>query len=137
MFTLITNPNRSLNTLDQFFERAWNWDDHFFGTKNSMETDILETEKGYLLQIDMPRIKKENISISYENNYLKVSAEEKETKQADKYILQERSYKKYSRSFYAPNINSEGIKAKLEDGVLSIEVPRKIETENTKKITIE
>ena len=66
-----------------------------------MKTDIYEFENKYILEIDLPGIKKENIKINYDNGYLTISAEKNTlSSRPDTYIRRERFYGEIKRSFY-------------------------------------
>ena len=98
--------------------------------KNMMKTDVRETDGTYEVDIDLPGFKKEDISVSFENGYLTVSTNktlDRDDKDKDgKYIRQERYAGSMSRSFFiGKNIPKEDIKAKYEDGVLRLSVPKK------------
>jgi|Laugrespbdmm15dd_1035085.scaffolds.fasta_scaffold18620_2 HSP20 family protein len=89
--------------------------------------DIEETDKSYLLKADFPGLKKDEISVTVENNMLTLSAEhkeEKEEKHKGKVIRQERHYGKYLRSFSIDGIDEKGISAQFNDGVLTLEIPK-------------
>ena len=94
-----------------------------------MKTDVQETEDGYEVDIDLPGFKKDEIKLSLENGYLSVSAakaldNDKKDKKG-KVIRQERYSGSMERSFYVgENITEENIKAKFEDGVLKLQVPK-------------
>ncbi|MCR5590010.1 MAG: Hsp20/alpha crystallin family protein [Lachnospiraceae bacterium] len=110
-----------------------------------MKTDVKESDKGFTLDIDLPGYKKEDISAELKDGYLTVSAktsEEKEEKDDEGvYIRKERSFGSCSRSFYVGEEIQEGeIKAKFEDGILKIFVPKKEvepKVEERKYISIE
>lgn len=110
-----------------------------------MRTDVKESKAGYDLDIDLPGYKKENVKAELKDGYLTVSAENKvENDQKDddgRYIRRERYYGTCSRSFFVgENITQEDIKARFEDGILKIFVPKKEEkpaVEETKYIAIE
>ena len=94
-----------------------------------MRTDVKESDKGFTLDIDLPGYKKENISAELKDGYLTVSAntnEEHEEKEEDgTYIRRERSFGSCSRSFYVgEDIEESEIKAKFEDGVLTLDFPK-------------
>ena len=117
-----------MNTFD-IFSRGQN---PLFGkrAKNIMKTDVRETDGTYEVDIDLPGFKKEDISVSFENGYLTVSTNktlDRDDKDKDgKYIRQERYAGSMSRSFFiGKNIPKEDIKAKYEDGVLRLSVPKK------------
>ena len=111
-----------------------------FKSCGSFKTDIKETPEEYVVHAELPGVKKEDINIDYNNNYLTISAtrnNENEEKK-DNYIRRERSYGSVSRGFYINNVDKNLIKAKFDKGVLSIELPKKeISLNNNGKILIE
>lgn len=124
------------NLFDDFmdfpFNDFWGSKNPLYGkhAKNMMKTDVRETDGTYEVDIDLPGFKKEDISVSFENGYLTVSTNktlDRDDKDKDgKYIRQERYAGSMSRSFFiGKNIPKEDIKAKYEDGVLRLSVPKK------------
>lgn len=125
------------NLFDDFMDLPFN--DDFWGRKNPlygknakrmMKTDIRETESSYELDVDLPGFKKDEIKASLENGYLTISAAkglDKDEKDKDgKYIRQERYAGAMSRSFYVGDeVTQEDIKAKYEDGILKLSIPKK------------
>ena len=98
--------------------------------KNMMKTDVRETEESYEVDIDLPGFKKDEISVKLENGYMTVSAakgldkEEKDDK--GRYIRQERYAGSMTRSFYVgETLKTEDIKAKYENGILKLSMPKK------------
>ncbi|OUN30799.1 Hsp20/alpha crystallin family protein [Blautia sp. An81] len=123
------------NLFDDFMDFPFN--DDFWGRKNPlygknakrmMKTDIRETEGSYELDVDLPGFKKDEIKASLENGYLTISAAkglDKDEKDG-KYIRQERYAGAMSRSFYVGDeVTQEDIKAKYEDGILKLSIPKK------------
>lgn len=108
---------------------------------NMMKTDVKENENDYELQVEVPGVSKENISIDYENGYVTIAAKTNKSKdEKDKecnYIRRERYSGSYSRSYYVGDVDRESIKAKLDNGVLSIIVPKAKTEEQKKAIAIE
>ena len=110
-----------------------------------MRTDIKESDKGFTLDIDLPGYKKEDISAELKDGYLTVSAKtnEEHEEKDDKgtYIRKERTFGSCSRSFYiGEEIEENEVKAKFEDGILKMFVPKKEVTpqvEERKYISIE
>lgn len=95
-----------------------------------MKTDVKEHENQYEVDIDLPGFKKDELDISLENGYLTVSAskglnkDEKDTK--GRLIRQERYSGSMQRSFYVgEEVEVEDIKAKFENGVLELTIPKK------------
>lgn len=94
-----------------------------------MKTDIQEHEGSYLLDIELPGYKKEDVKAELNDGYLTVSAEKNEEKEEkDKrgnYIRRERYTGQCQRSFYVGKyVTQEDIKASFEEGVLKIQVPK-------------
>ncbi|MBO4981814.1 MAG: Hsp20/alpha crystallin family protein [Lachnospiraceae bacterium] len=110
-----------------------------------MRTDVKESDTGYELDIDLPGYKKEDVQAQLKDGYLTITASTKSNEdqknEAGKYIRRERYYGTCSRSFYVgEDIEQEDIKAKFEDGILKIGVPKKDakpKVEENKFITIE
>ena len=93
-----------------------------------MKTDVKGTDSGYELMVDMPGFKKEDVNIKLDNGYLTISAEKSNEGEEDRnenYIRRERWYGKVSRSFFVgKDVKPEDIKAKMEDGILKLDVPK-------------
>ena len=81
-----------------------------------MKTDVHENEEDYEMDVDLPGFKKDQIQINLENGYLTISAA----------IRQERYEGSMQRSFYVgEGVKTEDVKAKFEDGVLKLCIPKK------------
>jgi HSP20 family protein len=113
------------------FSRTANVDKQLYG-KNAarvMKTDVRETEDGYEVEIDLPGFKKDQINLQLENGYLTISAAkglDKEEKKDGRVIRQERYSGAMQRSFYVgEGVDHEDVKAKFEDGVLKLDIPKK------------
>ena len=126
------------NWMDFPFDRS------FFGTKESMKTDVKEVDDGYELDIDLPGFQKDDIKARLTDGYLTITAskgENKEEKDKDgRYIRRERYSGSMSRSFYVGNaVKEEDIRAKFENGILKLSVPKnkKTEIEQNNYISIE
>ena len=95
--------------------------------KNLMKTDVREQGDSYEVAIDLPGFKKEDVAIELENGYLTVTASKGLDKDEDQtgYIRRERWSGKCSRTFYVgESVRGEDIKAKMEDGILTMTVPK-------------
>ena len=132
MMPSIFRENLFDDWMDSFEEEFFGRKNPLYGkhAKNMMKTDVRETDGTYEVDIDLPGFKKEDISVSFENGYLTVSTNktlDRDDKDKDgKYIRQERYAGSMSRSFFiGKNIPKEDIKAKYEDGVLRLSVPKK------------
>ena len=125
-------------------------DDFFkpFGRSTSselMRTEVEESESGYVVTMDIPGIKREDVQAELKDGYLTVnvsaSSDKNEQQEDGKYIRRERYYGSASRSFYVGDaVTQEDIKAKFENGTLRLEIPKKDvlpETESRHFISIE
>lgn len=107
-------------------------DDFFDGGYAMMKTDITKKGNHYVLSVDIPGMKKENIHIDYENEYLMIQAIREEEKiEEDNYIRKEKYYGSYKRSFYVGNIDETKIRAQYRNGILTIDLPTEIEEKST------
>ena len=110
-----------------------------------MRTDIKETDGGYELTIDLPGFKKDDVQAELKDGYLTINAQtQSESEDKDEegtYVRKERFSGKCSRTFYVgDDVEQDDIKAKFEDGVLKVDVPKKQEQpklEEKKTIAIE
>lgn len=129
--------------MDFPFERDfWGRKNPLYGknAKNLMKTDIREHNEGYELDIDLPGFKKDEITIDLDNGYLTISAAKGLDKDGQdkkgKYIRKERYAGAVQRSFYVGDaVTEEDVKAKFEDGILKLSIPKKdakaVETKKT------
>ena len=139
---------------ESLFDNMFPFDEKLFTEKKDplygknasrlMKTDVRETEKTYELDIDLPGFKKDEIQIELKDGYLTVSAEKgldkDEEDKKGKYIRKERYAGALSRTFYlGEEIREEEIKAKFENGILSVSIPKEEEkkVEGPKHISIE
>ena len=121
--------------------------DHKLYGKNAarvMKTDLKEHDEGYELSIDLPGFKKDQIELQLQNGYLTITAtkgvEEEEKNKKGKLVHQERYSGSMSRSFYiGESLTEEDVKAKFEDGVLTLDFPKEkaIKLPERKTIQIE
>ena len=119
--------NSNVNSFDNFISNFFN--DDFLTSSNMMgnfKADIKETPNEYIIDAELPGIKKEDITIDYKNNYLTVSANRQEVieENNDNYIRKERHYGNFSRSFYIDDIDKNSVNARFDNGILSIVLPK-------------
>ena len=122
------------------FDNFDNWMDFSFPSFNQrlygasssqlMKTDVKETDKDYEVSIDLPGFKKDEIKAELKDGYMTITAaSDKDNKVEDensRYICRERVYSNCSRTFYVgKELTQEDIKAKFENGVLTLNVPKK------------
>lgn len=129
---MLPKRNYYLNDYFDLFNTPYNRE------KEYMKTDIYEKNNSYILEIDLPGIKKENIKVNYENGYLTITAAKNSlSSPPDKYIRRERLYGEIKRSFYIGIKKETDIKAIYKEGILNISFPKEdINKNNTKNINI-
>lgn len=124
MLSLIKREGRDLFN-DDLFENFFN--PVLRPTASVMKTDIKKVGSDYVLDIDLPGFKKEDIKITLKDEYLTIEATKvRETEDNDektKYLRKERYFGTCSRSFYVGEITQEEIQAKYEDGILTVTIP--------------
>lgn len=117
------------------------FDDFDKPERNLMQCDISEKDGKYFIEMDMPGMKKEDISMDIDDGYLKISVESKvdeNTNDDKKYIHRERhSYTNCSRKFYVGNIDADLVKASFKDGILTVSFPKEEKKETRKIIYID
>jgi HSP20 family protein len=137
-------PDLFNTTFDDFYNML----DDFFADgrmlrrnlqKSTFRVDVKDNGKDFAVACDLPGVKRDEINVSVNEGTLSVTVnrnEEKEDKN-ENYVHRERRCSSMSRSIYLGDIDSSGISAKLEDGVLSITVPKKATVDNTVNIQIQ
>ena len=131
------------NDFDRDFFRGFSRPEHMLYGKNAsrmMKTDVKETEEGYELDVDLPGFAKDEIRLDLANGYLTISTEknlENKDEKKGRVLRQERWSGTMSRSFYVGEyLTEEDIKARYENGVLSLKIPKKEAPKAPEKKTI-
>ena len=105
-----------------------------------IKIDVSENEKAYLVKAEIPGVNKEDINISIDGNQLAISAEvkqEKEAREGQKLLRQERYYGKVYRAFsLAQDVDEATAGAKYNNGVLELTLPKK-QAASAKKLRVE
>jgi HSP20 family protein len=93
--------------------------------------DARETEKTYILDVELPGFDEKDIEIRVDGNNLTIaSKEDKKEETNGNYLFRERRVSSFSRSFRLPeNAESEGASASFKNGVLSLEINKKAEAQ--------
>ena len=140
MFELIPfdNRGRRMAAYDPF--RAFDeMERNFFGNAHTalstFRTDVTDTGDAFKLEAELPGFNKDDIKIDIENDCLTISAERKLENEDSKpnFVKRERFYGSFSRSFDVSGINVDGIEASYTDCILSLVMPKKVETVPPKK----
>ncbi len=89
--------------------------------------NVKDTETAYHIEVAAPGVKKENFSLSVNQQVLTLAFKnEQNTEETkDAYVRQEFSFQSFERSFRLPKtVNVEAIKATYTDGILTVELPK-------------
>ncbi len=137
------------NMMDVFdmFDRNWgrqfhDMDHALYGRHGDrlMKTDIQEKDNEYVVSVDLPGFKKDELKVELNNGYLTISAEKalnKDDEDNGKLIRQERYSGAMQRSFYVgSNLTEEDIHCAYENGVLRLTLPKKDARKVPEKKTI-
>ena len=130
MIDLDKKNEKNLSVWDSFSSL---WNDAF--TKE-MKTDIEETENEYVLSVEVPGMNKENVSVTFSDDTLTihVAREENKDNKDKSYICKERTSINMERSYYLENADENQITAKMENGILTLNVGKLKNISNPKKV---
>lgn len=140
--TLLKRNNDFYNLFDDFFNDSF-FNEHLSNSKSQnlarFKVDVKNEENQYVILADLPGVNKDEISIDYKDNQLTIRVDRQEEKEEtkDNYLHRERIQSSMERSFYAKDIQGDGISAKLENGVLTIVAPKYVEQDTSYKIPIQ
>ena len=135
---------RVINRMPTFFENDWetlfDWSNQSNErTKGQLPAvNIRETNDEFVIELAAPGLKKEDFSISLEDNQLTIKREETESSEVN-YNRREFNYASFKRSFNLNKqmINQAEISAEYEQGVLSLTLPKREEAKQQPARTIE
>lgn len=135
------DPFKELRSLEERMNEAFSSDlskdvlSNFTPTVNTREGEF-----AFHIDVDLPGVKKEDISVKIDNNVLTLKGERKSKKEDKKenYYKVESSFGSFTRSFTLPNnIDAENIHAESKEGVLEITLPKKeVKNEKSKQIKV-
>lgn len=128
------------NLLSDFFDNDRFFDSDWFKKQSVPAVNVRETEKNFEIEVAAPGLSKKDFKITVDNGVLTVSSEKKEEKEQKEkdYTRKEFSYSSFSRSFSLPeNVNEDDVKANYEDGLLKLNVAKKLIAQPKAKKAIE
>lgn len=135
-------PNAYRTGIDRFFDDAFF--DPFFGLRGmqrmSPRMDIAETEKDITVSADVPGYAPADISVTVEDGVLTITgkAEEEKEEQQKRFHRRERYHGEFQRQIVLPgNIDQDHATCRVENGTLTIRIPKKEEQRNVKTLKVE
>jgi len=125
------------NMLDDFFNDNWLSDRNLL--RDTFKIDIEETDNEYRIEAELPGVRKEEIDLDIEENNLCISVNRAEevNKDGKNYIHRERRISSMSRRVRLANAKLNEAKAQLEEGLLTITIPKDEKSITSRKIDIE
>ena len=142
MKTLVRYNPKSLDIFENF-DRMFNSlsGSTGLGRTTRPAVDIREDENSYVLEAELPGHTEESVEVKLDDNLLTISTKEEESAEdtKDGYVLRERRYASFNRSFVLPkDVNREDIEASFSNGLLTLELrkspeskPRQIEVKKS------
>ena len=132
------SPHNIFNMMDDFFNDAWPVGIGRNLMNDTFKVDVQESDAAYTIEAEMPGINRDEINLSLDDDRLTVSVQRNEEVKNDKdnYIHRERKFSSMQRSIFLNGADYEGIDAKLENGVLSVVVPKRTKPDTSKQIEI-
>jgi len=139
--------NANLTRTGAGFDDFYNMLDDFFsdGTmtsrnllRDTFKIDIVESDNEYIVEAEIPGIKKEEIDLNIEEETLSISVNRSEEVNKDEknYIHRERRSTAMSRRIRLQGAKLDEITAKLDEGILIITIPKNVVTNSSRKIEI-
>ena len=122
-------PRNTLNEMGHLLDHTWlpfRYDGGRFGSL-APKVDLKEKDDSFEITLELPGVKKENLSITLNAGVLRIEAESKQesVEKTDKILHQERHYGKYVRSFeLGPQVQDSDISAAFENGILTLVAPK-------------
>jgi HSP20 family protein len=130
-------PQTFSSMLDKFFNESVNTRGMAGFTPS---VDACETEKGFEIEVALPGVKREDISIDFQEGRLTISGERRFERKDEgrRYQMLETQYGSFARTFYLPDkVNPDQIQASFTDGVLQVMVPKDEKKTMKRQIRIE
>lgn len=123
--------------LDDFFSDTWTQSRSLM--RDTFKVDVEDAKNQYIIEADLPGVRREEISLDMSDGRLTISVnrEEKKEEEGKNYVHKERRSCSMQRSIYLAEASTEGITAKLQDGVLDITVLKLDKKQTSRKIVIE
>lgn len=124
----VLNMQREINKMfDSFFRSALPDESPLIAGTWSPATDIVEHDDNFVVNVELPGMRKEDVKITMQDNTLMIRGEKKEERESkgSSYHRVERSYGSFQRSFALPStVKAESIEAAFKDGILTVSLPK-------------
>lgn len=135
----VSSPLKISDWIDEVFEDALGWPQSTSRRNFRPELNVYETDKAFEVAVALPGMDKNDFNISYDSGTLTISGERRmdEENKERRYHRIESRFGSFTRSIPLPAdvVNDDKIKAKYENGVLSVNIP-KVKEKAAKKIPV-
>ncbi|MBQ6395123.1 MAG: Hsp20 family protein [Atopobiaceae bacterium] len=123
-------------TLDDIVEAAL---EPIASTGTSFKMDVEDTGTGYVVTAELPGVTREQIDVELNEGRLSISVEKTESEEnsGKNWIHKETGSWSATRGIYLKDASTQGLSAKLENGVLTVNVPKQEEKVNVTKVSID
>ena len=140
--------NANLTRANTGFDDFYNMLDDFFSDgmmpsrnllRDTFKIDIVDSEAEYILEAEIPGVRKDEIDLNIEEDTLSITVNRSEetNKEEKNYIHRERRSTSMSRRIRLQGAKLDEIKAKLDEGILTISIPKHVASNSSRKIDIE
>ncbi|MPM94844.1 18 kDa heat shock protein [bioreactor metagenome] len=125
------------NMLDDFFSAGWPSQRSL--SADTFKVDIQEDEGGYYVAAELPGVKREELSLSMDDGRLTIAVSRSESSEdgGKNYLHKERRFSSMQRSILLADADASGVKARLENGVLNVSIPKQVKQNTAVAIEVE
>lgn len=129
MFSIRPYRRRILDNIDRMLEAQFGdfWLDDFFSFPHGgIRVNIKEEEDKYVLEAELPGVDKDEIILKADDDTLTIAVkrDERIERKDENYLVRERRYGSMSRSFYFDDVDFNNVKAKFNNGILYVSLPK-------------
>lgn len=147
MYGLVPVHRRGSVAINNRFPDVFDMFDDFFNdglalrraiAVDSFKVDVQDNEGGYVVEAEIPGVSKDELDVDLRDNRLTISVRREESveEEGKNYVHRERRRTSMSRGLMLPDASNEGVEAKLNDGVLTVSVPKVKRAEAPTKIAV-
>jgi HSP20 family molecular chaperone IbpA len=131
-------PSKGFDYLDQFLADFLAYPTRVYKGNNALNTDVYENDNAYVLAVELPGFKKEDVSVEFDSGYLIINAKKEPDNEDLKYLCRESFSGTIKRSYYlGEKFSADDVTASLSDGILKIVINKpKQEKQSSRLISI-
>ncbi len=129
MRTLSTRTWNPLNFFNDTFESFFT---PYYEKLDFMKTDITERDEAFLLEVELPGFDKKDITVEYQDKYLNIKAERQVINAENEKVIRKERSVSCARNYYVGDIDETALKAKYENGILTVTIPKAQPKKNEK-----